>query len=119
MKPIRTSLAAAMTAAMLAAPVSSAEAHDRYRGHNPAGAFALGIISGAILGHALTPRRTYRAPPGYCYDDRGGAYYCDYRVYDGGPHYRMVPRSHYYYGRERNRYLDENYYYEMQRAERR
>lgn len=133
MKPIRISVLAAATAAMLALPISSADAHRRHFGHhhggNAAGAIALGIISGAIIGSALAPRHHYRAPPGYCYDYNGRPYYCDHVVRYGDPYYRPAPRVRYYgpqnqFYRHHQRIYDGHIhgghkYYEIQRNERR
>lgn len=130
MKAIRISVLAAATAAMLAAPITSAEAHRRnfphhhhHHGNNAAGAIALGIISGALIGQALAPRYSYRAPANYCYDPYGRAYYCDYRVHYSQPHSRMVPRSPYFdppgYYRHHDRIFGTQDYYQRLRQERR
>ncbi len=121
MQPFRLPLLAAFTAAVLALPVASADAHRHHRWHggDAAGAFALGIISGAVIGQALAPRAQYRAPYGYCYDPYGRTYLCDdWRAYGDGPHYRMVPRADPYF-RHHDRIMSEHEYYERQRQDQR
>lgn len=63
MKPIRTMMLAALTAAITIAPLASAEAHKRYRhGGDVAAAIALGLFTAGVLSHANRHRhhRVYR-----------------------------------------------------------
>lgn len=127
MQPFRLSMLAILAAAFLALPVTSADAHRRHYHHhhgNAAGAVALGIISGALIGGALSSRHHYRAPRGYCYDPYGRVHHCGYATYDGGTPYRMVPRSHHYqddyvYRGHHDRVFEGHRYYNQLRNERR
>ena len=121
MKPVRATLLAALAAAVLATPISSAEAHKRHRGHDAVPAIALGLFAGAILGNSLHPHHRGHgayyeyAPPygnaGTCQGLSGGEY--EVCMSQGGvrpgyraPSYRVVPRHHHrnYYQRHNDPY---------------
>jgi hypothetical protein len=61
----KTLIALGLTAAFVGAQVKTAAAHDR--GCNPVGAVIGGIVAGAIIADALTPRPVYVSAPAPAY----------------------------------------------------
>lgn len=111
MKPFHATLLAGLTAALLAAPLSGAAAHDRHfrhhhHGHNAVPAFILGLAAGAVASNAFRhhdydpyPHVRYRhgVPRHSCAGLRGGEY--DVCLSNGlrgtvypAPSYRVLPR---------------------------
>lgn len=105
MKPIRGAMLALLTAAVMAVPISTAEAHKRHRG-DAAGAFAFGLIAGAILNQGLAHRHYYPRQRyvygGNCYGLTmpeydacvNGAYYPRHRVAPHHYRYKKIYRPY-------------------------
>lgn len=103
MKPIRTTILAALTAAIAIAPLASAEAGKRYRRHDRdiAAAIALGLFTAGVLAHSQRHHRYRRHRtschglplPQYeaCMSHR---YYGPVVVYP--PRHRRHPHGYYY-----------------------
>lgn len=96
MKPIRTTLLAAMTAAIAIAPLASAEAHKRHRhGGDVAAAIALGLFAAGVASRAHRHHHHHIYRHGNrCYGLAGW----HYRKCLKGGHYYGVPSGYYPHG---------------------
>lgn len=89
MKPIRTTLLAAMVAAISIAPLATAEAHKRHRGGEIAAAFALGLFAGHLHHrHSVYPKYRYR----HC---NNSAWHHHGQCHNLNRQYHGIPRGHY------------------------
>ncbi len=95
MKPIRTTIFAALAAAIAIAPLASAEAHKRHRrGGDVAAAIALGLFAAGVAS------RAHRNHNRYVYRHGRNCYGLPYRAYHRcmNGYYYGVPHGHYPHG---------------------